>query len=379
MARSQSGLAALATCAVALTALSSRVAAHDPHTVGPYRLEIGWSEEPAFAGIRNAIVVEVTEAKGGGPVSDLDGGSLSAGSRSGRAHGAAAPPAVGPPTNSEPSAHPHPRRHVCGPHHGRIKAQPIDITSDVLRKRPSIACRPSEIQFPPDPSAGHLVERIDRAMPRAEQALDAAARARTTGLAAIGVSILALWRRWLGLRERQVSTRPRGRLSTRAAARGWGPQGQSTKEDSAHARAGSSSSSSPSHHIECARRAAGSPALMEGVALGDSPATIQLTMAERPEVSLSSIQVADVGGVTYEIGRPVAVSDDPMSIAIPVRRLGTGVYTVRWRVVSAIDGHATGGAYAFGVRASPAAASPTNILPRPPDSDRRAGACCRVS
>ena len=39
---------------------------------------------------------------------------------------------------------------------------------------------------------------------------------------------------------------------------------------------------------------------IEGVALGDSPATIQLTMAERPEVSLSSIQVADVSGLFLE-------------------------------------------------------------------------------
>lgn len=103
---------------------------------------------------------------------------------------------------------------------------------------------------------------------------------------------------------------------------------------------------------------------MEGAALGDAPAAIQLTMGERPEVSLSSIQVADVSGVTYEVGRPVAVSDNPLSIAIPVRRLGTGVYTVRWRVVSAVDGHATAGAYAFGVRASPGAVSATSVPAR---------------
>src|SRR5262245_31810528 len=104
---------------------------------------------------------------------------------------------------------------------------------------------------------------------------------------------------------------------------------------------------------------------MEGVALGDTPATIQLTMGERPEVSLSSIVVADANGATYEIGRPVSVAGDPMSIAIPVRRLDTGVYTVRWRVVSAVDGHATAGAYAFGVRASPAVGAAAASVPPP--------------
>lgn len=44
---------------------------------------------------------------------------------------------------------------------------------------------------------------------------------------------------------------------------------------------------------------------------------------------------------------------DPLSLVVPVRRLPRGVYTVTWKVVSAIDGHATDGTYAFGVRASP--------------------------
>ena len=35
----------------------------------------------------------------------------------------------------------------------------------------------------------------------------------------------------------------------------------------------------------------------------------------------------------------------------PVRRLGRGVYELRWRTVSADDGHTAQGAYSFGVRA----------------------------
>jgi len=92
---------------------------------------------------------------------------------------------------------------------------------------------------------------------------------------------------------------------------------------------------------------------MEGAALGDAPSTVQLTFTEKPEPALSEIHVIDRSGLAYDVGRPALVPDDPFSVAINVRRLPTGVYTVDWRIVSAIDGHATTGAYAFGVRQSP--------------------------
>ena len=38
---------------------------------------------------------------------------------------------------------------------------------------------------------------------------------------------------------------------------------------------------------------------------------------------------------------------------MPLRSLGRGVYTVTFRVLSAVDGHATSGTYAFGVGVSP--------------------------
>jgi copper transport protein len=99
---------------------------------------------------------------------------------------------------------------------------------------------------------------------------------------------------------------------------------------------------------------------MEGATLGDTPSTVQLTFGERPEAALSEIHVADMNGVAYEIGRPTLVAGDPLSLTIAVRPLGTGVYTVNYRVVSAVDGHATAGAYVFGVRASPSAVAARN-------------------
>src|SRR5207245_7438336 len=40
---------------------------------------------------------------------------------------------------------------------------------------------------------------------------------------------------------------------------------------------------------------------------------------------------------------------DPLSLLLPVHVLHKGVYTVHWRVDSAVDGHATTGVFSFGV------------------------------
>jgi len=95
---------------------------------------------------------------------------------------------------------------------------------------------------------------------------------------------------------------------------------------------------------------------LDGVSLGDTPTGVRLTFTERPEPSLSEIKVSDGTGARYDTGRAVSAADDPLSISVTVRPLATGVYTVTWRIVSAVDGHATAGAYTFGVRASPTAA-----------------------
>jgi copper transport protein len=92
---------------------------------------------------------------------------------------------------------------------------------------------------------------------------------------------------------------------------------------------------------------------LDGVSLGDAPTAISLTFTETPEPSLSEIHVSDRTGVRYEVGRPVPAVDDPRLLAVDVRPLPTGVYTVAWRIVSSVDGHATTGAYAFGVRTVP--------------------------
>ena len=80
-----------------------------------------------------------------------------------------------------------------------------------------------------------------------------------------------------------------------------------------------------------------------GATLGDSPGAVRLSFTERPQPSLSSIRVLDDHGRLQQTGSPQPASGDPLSLQVPVGRLATGVYTVDWRVVSSIDGHATSG------------------------------------
>jgi copper transport protein len=94
----------------------------------------------------------------------------------------------------------------------------------------------------------------------------------------------------------------------------------------------------------------------EGATLDETPAAIRLTFSERPDAALSEIRVVGTTGAAYEVGRAVLALNDPLSVSINLRPLDGGVYTVSWRIVSSVDGHATSGAYAFGVGADPSAA-----------------------
>jgi copper transport protein len=96
---------------------------------------------------------------------------------------------------------------------------------------------------------------------------------------------------------------------------------------------------------------------LPGSALGDTPTTVVLTLWERPEPSLSVIRVVDTRGSAKQIGPPELVSGKPLALAARVKPLGRGIYTVSWRIVSAVDGHATTGSYAFGVGVVPTGAA----------------------
>jgi copper transport protein len=98
-----------------------------------------------------------------------------------------------------------------------------------------------------------------------------------------------------------------------------------------------------------------------GAALGAAPGSVRLIFSERPDASLSAIRVLDARGAVQAGGAPVASGDDGLLVGLaPLRR---GVYVVRWRGVSAVDGHATSGSFRFGVGERPTGAIATSTTP----------------
>jgi copper transport protein len=96
----------------------------------------------------------------------------------------------------------------------------------------------------------------------------------------------------------------------------------------------------------------------DGARLDQAPSAITLEFTEPPELALSSVAVLDRTGGEIPIGQPALVSGNPAALRAPVEALEEGVYTVTWRVVSKVDGHPTGGTFAFGIGVSPLQAPP---------------------
>jgi copper transport protein len=87
-----------------------------------------------------------------------------------------------------------------------------------------------------------------------------------------------------------------------------------------------------------------------GAALGASPTAVRLTFSERPQASLSHVRVLDARGRPVQKGGATGAG---VSLIVAVPRLARGLYTVDWRIVSAVDGHASFGKYVFGVGVAP--------------------------
>jgi copper transport protein len=124
---------------------------------------------------------------------------------------------------------------------------------------------------------------------------------------------------------------------------------------------------------------AGSPAWAHAALRGSAPAAsalldhppreVVLTFSERPDPSLSAIEVLDQHGRHVTEADPKAVPGAPLRLRLGLPHLEDGVYTVSWRALSAVDGHLTSGAFAFGVgvsslgAAAHAAAPPHSVRP----------------
>jgi hypothetical protein len=171
---------------------AAAVSPHERQVVGQYRLTIGWGDEPAFSGLKNAVEIDVSDAAGA-PVTDPEGSlavEVSFGDErtslalmpSGRQPGKFRAWLV--PTRPGTYAF-----HITG----KIKGQTIDASSTCSAKTFACVTDVSDVQFPArDPSTAQLADRLSRTLPRVEGATDAAATARNVAFGAIAVAVLAL-------------------------------------------------------------------------------------------------------------------------------------------------------------------------------------------
>ncbi len=92
--------------------------------------------------------------------------------------------------------------------------------------------------------------------------------------------------------------------------------------------------------------------------LESPPRELVLRFSEPVDATFSTVTVLDREGRQVS-ARPVFARDERQT-TVPLLEMGRGIYTVRWRVLSAVDGHVTTGFFAFGVGVSLAEnASPT--------------------
>src|SRR5438094_10666486 len=99
--------------------------------------------------------------------------------------------------------------------------------------------------------------------------------------------------------------------------------------------------------------------------LSTPPRQVVLVFSEPVVAGLSTATVVDRQGAV--VSQAVAVAGDGRALAISVGPLATGVYTVRWRVLSATDGHTTSGFLLVGVgERLPAGGAAVGAPVRPP-------------
>ncbi len=102
----------------------------------------------------------------------------------------------------------------------------------------------------------------------------------------------------------------------------------------------------------------------DGAELSQAPNAVTATFTEEPEAQFAVIQLLDgAGKPVAETGPMTTVPGQPTTLRLALGRIGTGVYTVTWRVVSRVDGHVTGGTFAFGVGVSPLDAPRAELAP----------------
>ncbi|HET6782119.1 MAG TPA: CopD family protein [bacterium] len=99
-----------------------------------------------------------------------------------------------------------------------------------------------------------------------------------------------------------------------------------------------------------------------GTTVKSAPKSVTLVFSEPVDGVYSGATVVDAAGRTMS-GRAV-ISSDGRTMTVPLNG-GAGILTVRWRVLSLLDGHTTTGRFRFAIRAAP----PATKTPDAPPAD----------
>ena len=173
-------------------ALPAGARGHEKITIGALQLNIGWGDEPAFAGSRNSVEVDVADASGS-PVADLPNRLTVEVSFGDRRVTMPLLPVGRPPGKFRAWIIPTRAGMYAFRVSGRLKDQLIDVTSACSEKTFPCVIDPADIQFPEkDPSAGQLADRIIQSQPRVEQAIDGAAEARMLSFVSLAIAAVAV-------------------------------------------------------------------------------------------------------------------------------------------------------------------------------------------
>lgn len=93
--------------------------------------------------------------------------------------------------------------------------------------------------------------------------------------------------------------------------------------------------------------------------LAQPPTLITVTFSEAVQPGTPSIRVTNSSGQQMRSGPAEVSTSDPRAITATLDRIGPGVYTVTWGVVSAVDGHFSAGSFSFALQ------NPDGSLPGP--------------
>jgi methionine-rich copper-binding protein CopC len=85
--------------------------------------------------------------------------------------------------------------------------------------------------------------------------------------------------------------------------------------------------------------------------LGQMPERVQLWFNERLEPAYSTVSVWNEAGAQVDAGDVTVSPDDPRRLSVTVETRQSGLYTVKYRVLS-VDGHIVDNRFTFTVKAS---------------------------